>query len=261
MLPIKEAARFKAHAKGIAQVQAAREESHAKLQIANPSSSIFSSTATLSHTHSSDLQKLNASLPKDDATPVGTVIIHKGSAHYSCIDGLPKDGGKSNTPLTSPQPEPSLETLEKGAAISIYFEQLYHGILKRPRGRDVRRLQLQEALETLTEEEQARAKAAWLAAETEYLRDLRTRVDVGSFTKLKCIGHGAFGVVNLVQERQTGGLYAMKQLRKADMLRKGQEGHVRAERDFMSEAASATRHIVRLAYSFQDVDHLYLVME
>ena len=52
----------------------------------------------------------------------------------------------------------------------------------------------------------------------------------------------------------------MKQMRKADMLRKGQEGHLRAERDLLASAASTTRWIVKLAYSFQDVDHLYLVM-
>jgi hypothetical protein len=48
------------------------------------------------------------------------------------------------------------------------------------------------------------------------------------------------------------------------MLRKGQEGHVRAERDVLKAAAmSATpagsEWIVRLFYSFQDRDHLYLV--
>ena len=54
------------------------------------------------------------------------------------------------------------------------------------------------------------------------------------------------------------------QLRKTDMLRKGQEGHVRAERDVLKNAALVTppggaEWIVRLFYSFQDRDHLYLV--
>lgn len=53
----------------------------------------------------------------------------------------------------------------------------------------------------------------------------------------------------------------MKRLRKADMLRKQQEGHVRAERDLLASAATSTRWTVQLAYSFQDVDHLYLVMD
>lgn len=48
------------------------------------------------------------------------------------------------------------------------------------------------------------------------------------------------------------------------MLRKGQEGHVRAERDILKSASlvnnpGGAEWIVRLFYSFQDRDHLYLV--
>lgn len=48
------------------------------------------------------------------------------------------------------------------------------------------------------------------------------------------------------------------------MLRKGQEGHVRAERDILKSASlvstpGGAEWIVRLHYSFQDRDHLYLV--
>lgn len=48
------------------------------------------------------------------------------------------------------------------------------------------------------------------------------------------------------------------------MLRKGQEGHVRAERDVLKYASlvsppGGAEWIVRLFYSFQDRDHLYLV--
>ena len=50
------------------------------------------------------------------------------------------------------------------------------------------------------------------------------------------------------------------------MLRKGQEGHVRAERDVLKSAAlvnspGGAEWIVRLYYSFQDRDHLYLVCD
>lgn len=55
-----------------------------------------------------------------------------------------------------------------------------------------------------------------------------------------------------------------RQLRKTDMLRKGQEGHVRAERDLLRSASlvstpGSAEWIVKLFYSFQDRDHLYLV--
>jgi protein-serine/threonine kinase len=48
------------------------------------------------------------------------------------------------------------------------------------------------------------------------------------------------------------------------MLRKGQEGHVRAERDVLRAASLVASPaggdwIVKMFYSFQDRDHLYLV--
>ena len=48
------------------------------------------------------------------------------------------------------------------------------------------------------------------------------------------------------------------------MLRKGQEGHVRAERDVLKSASlvsspGGAEWIVRMHYSFQDRDNLYLV--
>ncbi|KAJ1040902.1 hypothetical protein NDA10_001503 [Ustilago hordei] len=160
---------------------------------------------------------------------------------------------------------PSLETVEKSVAAKIYFENLYYGILKKPKARDTRRAGLEAELASLRipESNKEQIREAWMANETRYLRDLRARVNVNSFLKLKTIGHGAFGVVALCKERQSGQLYAMKQLRKADMLRKGQEGHVRAERDLMTSASASAsaKWIVKLVYSFQDVDHLYLIME
>lgn len=52
----------------------------------------------------------------------------------------------------------------------------------------------------------------------------------------------------------------MKVIRKSDMIRNGQEGHLRAERDFLV-ASEKSRWVVPLVASFQDHTHLYLVME
>lgn len=55
-------------------------------------------------------------------------------------------------------------------------------------------------------------------------------------------------------------VYAMKVIRKSDMLRNCQEGHLRAERDFLV-ASEHSRWVVPLVASFQDHTNLYLVME
>ncbi|KAK5956961.1 hypothetical protein OHC33_002450 [Knufia fluminis] len=55
-------------------------------------------------------------------------------------------------------------------------------------------------------------------------------------------------------------IYAMKVIRKADMLRNAQEGHLRAERNFLV-AAEGSKWVVPLITAFQDAKHLYLVMD
>ena len=57
----------------------------------------------------------------------------------------------------------------------------------------------------------------------------------------------------------TGHVYAMKILRKAEMVEKEQVAHVRAERDILVEADH--QWVVKMYYSFQDPMNLYLIME
>ncbi|KAH9949569.1 kinase-like protein [Amylocystis lapponica] len=163
---------------------------------------------------------------------------------------------------------PSLSTMEKAVSAKIYFENLYFALLRKPPSREQRRLAMEKDMMNmqLSEAQKEYLRGRWRQNETDYLRDRRRKVDASAFVKLKTIGHGAFGVVSLVRERSSGQLFAMKQLRKTDMLRKGQEGHVRAERDILKSASlvstpGGAEWIVRLYYSFQDRDHLYLVLE
>lgn len=95
--------------------------------------------------------------------------------------------------------------------------------------------------------------------ETEYMRLKRKRVSVADFELLSIIGRGSFGEVRLCREKLTGNIYAMKKLRKSDMLKRGQVEHVKAERNLLAEVASD--YIVKLRCSFQDSEYLYLVME
>ncbi|GJP96054.1 Ser/Thr-protein kinase cbk1 [Aspergillus niger] len=55
-------------------------------------------------------------------------------------------------------------------------------------------------------------------------------------------------------------VFAMKVIRKSAMIRNSQEGHLRAERDFLV-ASAKSRWVVPLIASFQDRDHLYLIMD
>lgn len=87
---------------------------------------------------------------------------------------------------------------------------------------------------------------------------------IHDFQLLKCIGKGAFGEVYVCRKKEDphpGTLYALKRLRKNDMLRKKQVAHVRSEKDVLSEAAHNNPWVVKLFASFQDETFLYMVME
>ncbi len=118
-------------------------------------------------------------------------------------------------------------------------------------------------------------------------------VHISNYDIVRVLGKGSFGVVRLVREksdntsnsgsgsdvwqdnstkasqpvlksslpiRKIKQVYAMKVIRKSDMLRNSQEGHLRAERDFLV-ASENSRWVVPLVASFQDNNNLYLVME
>lgn len=128
----------------------------------------------------------------------------------------------------------------------------------------------------------------------------RSGVSLAGFEVVKVLGKGSFGVVRLVRQRDSTydepstqssatssehfreilrstldtqrafqrrevkkakkEVYAMKVIRKSDMLRNLQEGHLKAERDFLV-SSEKSRWVVPLIASFQDNTNLYLVME
>lgn len=60
--------------------------------------------------------------------------------------------------------------------------------------------------------------------ESDFLRARRIRIGASDFRTLQVIGKGAFGTVKLVQKIDNGKLYAMKIMRKAEMIKHDQVG-------------------------------------
>lgn len=157
-------------------------------------------------------------------------------------------------------PSPSPGTLEKAKAAKLYIENMVKTQKKAHSERLQRRKSLERALtEAASEEERQHAYTEWERLETEYTRLRRLRVSVEDFEPLTIVGRGAFGEVRLVKEKTTDNIYAMKKLKKSEMVRRGQVDHVKAERNVLAEVQSPA--IVKLFYSFQDEEFLYLVME
>ncbi|KAL3343471.1 hypothetical protein AABB24_027151 [Solanum stoloniferum] len=102
--------------------------------------------------------------------------------------------------------------------------------------------------------------------EDDVVRSLRTspihskdRTSIDDFEIIKPISRGAFGRVFLAKKKTTGDFFAIKVLKKADMIRKNAVESILAERDILISVRNP--FVVRFFYSFTCRENLYLVME
>ncbi|GAY43113.1 hypothetical protein CUMW_072050 [Citrus unshiu] len=87
----------------------------------------------------------------------------------------------------------------------------------------------------------------------------KERTSIDDFEIIKPISRGAFGRVFLARKRTTGDLFAIKVLKKLDMIRKNDIERILAERNILITVRNP--FVVRFFYSFSCRDNLYLVME
>ncbi|KAL8705227.1 MAG: hypothetical protein Q9201_001643 [Fulgogasparrea decipioides] len=83
---------------------------------------------------------------------------------------------------------------------------------------------------------------------------------IKDFEIVKPISKGAFGNVYLSKKKSTGDYFAIKVLKKADMVAKNQVTNVKAERAIMMWQGESD-FVAKLYWTFSSKDYLYLVME
>ena len=87
-----------------------------------------------------------------------------------------------------------------------------------------------------------------------------TPTSIKDFEIIKPISKGAFGSVFLARKKLTGDYFAIKVLKKADMIAKNQITNVKAERMILMQQAESP-FVTKLYWTFQSKENLYLVME
>lgn len=155
----------------------------------------------------------------------------------------------TSTPLE--QENISAITLEKAFATKMYLEQKFRSIVQHAVERNASKSEENNSGDP-------EGSQAWY--ESEYQKMIKNKTREQDFDMIQVIGRGAFGEVRLVRKKSTGEVFAMKKLKKSEMIKKNQISHVRAEREILTVADSLA-WIVQLDCSFQDSDYLYLVME
>mmetsp|Transcript_5276 Transcript_5276/g.19728 ORF Transcript_5276/g.19728 Transcript_5276/m.19728 type:complete len:1267 (-) Transcript_5276:1252-5052(-) len=85
------------------------------------------------------------------------------------------------------------------------------------------------------------------------------KTTIKDFDIIKPISRGAFGTVFLARKKKSKDLFAIKVLKKEQLIRRKQTKRVLAERNIMAMASN--EFIVNFYYSFQGRSNLYIVME
>ena len=175
-------------------------------------------------------------------------VVKRPALASTCFD---INSNQSTTEVPSPS-----STL-KAQVASIYFQEHFSQLLSSQQKRE---LQRQEIIESgLPQEELEQKLKEFDEKETEASRLSRSRIKPDRFQRIALIGKGGFGSIWLVNDSQTGNKYALKVLRKADIIQTEQITNVRTERDVL--ARSNNPWIANLEFSFQDSNYLYLVLE
>ena len=99
--------------------------------------------------------------------------------------------------------------------------------------------------------------AKFVDANTSSTQESGPPVSLSDFELLRVIGRGTYGKVMQVRKKTTGDLYAMKVMKKSDIVMRNQVKHTLTERNVLQ----SVRHpfIVQMHYSFQSAHQLFLV--
>ncbi|KAK1371052.1 putative serine/threonine protein kinase IREH1 [Heracleum sosnowskyi] len=209
--------------------------------------------------------------------PIDLLLAGKGS--YSEYDDLPQmtelaDIARcaSNTPLEDDRSSPYLLTCLEDLRVVIDHKK-FDSLTVETFGARIEKLirekylQLCEMLDdekvditsTVIDEDAPLDDDVVRSLRTSPIHSSKDRTSIDDFEIIKPISRGAFGRVFLAKKRTTGDLFAIKVLKKADMVRKNAVESILAERDIL--IAVRNPFVVRFFYSFTCRENLYLVME
>ena len=94
---------------------------------------------------------------------------------------------------------------------------------------------------------------------TNQLRQTKGKYSLGDFDVLRTLGTGSFGRVHLVQSKHNQRFYAVKVLKKHQVVKMKQVEHTNDERSMLQEVKHP--FLITLWGTFQDSRNLYMVMD
>ncbi|KAF9550514.1 hypothetical protein EC957_000188 [Mortierella hygrophila] len=158
--------------------------------------------------------------------------------------------------------DPTAATLRKCQSTHVYFLDHYIDLLSYLKKRQERAQEFKKNLvrqHNRSEQTDSKAREEFRQQESMLLRQRRTRTQAIQFQILTQVGQGGFGEVFLARKTDTNELCALKRMSKKSLHLQDEVQHILTERDVLTSTKSEWH--VKLLYSFQDTEYVYLAME
>jgi cell cycle protein kinase DBF2 len=141
----------------------------------------------------------------------------------------------------------------------MYFFDYYLELITYSHRRQTRLQEFKSSIVDLTTNEQEARWKSYTGRERVLLRKRRVKLKYLDFQILTQVGQGGYGQVYLARKSDTKEICALKVLNKKLLLKLDEIRHILTERDILRTASSPW--LVKLLYSFQDDENVYLAME
>ncbi|CAN6672846.1 cell cycle protein kinase Dbf2p [Trichomonascus vanleenenianus] len=180
-------------------------------------------------------------------------------------------GNKENNPFpaaAAPRSELSARDFEKindpkvkrlVNVAQLYFFDYYFDLMTYVYNRQQRLNKAKASIAMVPPPERDAKWKSYTGRERVFLRKRRVKLKYGDFQILTQVGQGGYGQVYLAQKSDTKEICALKVLNKKLLMKLDEIRHILTERDILTVAKSPW--LVKLLYSFQDSESVYLAME
>ncbi|KAF9177933.1 hypothetical protein BGZ51_008246 [Haplosporangium sp. Z 767] len=189
--------------------------------------------------------------------PTGSCVFMKDTASDQ---DLP-EGMVAGTGMAEPDQEDASKSLTHTPATLRKFQNHYIDLLSYLKGRQERLNALKKIIgqKNVSPSESDLVWREYRFRERAMLRQRRTRTQAIQFQILTQVGQGGFGEVFLARKADTNELCALKRMSKKRLHLQDEVQHILTERDVLTSTRSEWH--VKLLYSFQDREYVYLAME
>lgn len=141
----------------------------------------------------------------------------------------------------------------------LYFFDYYFDLMTYIYNRRQRLNKANASISMVPADQQESQWKSYTGRERALLRKRRIKLKYGDFKILTQVGQGGYGQVYLAQKFDSREICALKVLNKKLLLKMDEIRHILTERDILT--ASKSPWLVKLLYSFQDAQNVYLAME